>query len=66
MYLYLIISLYNEDLNPHIEQFKTRSAALEYLEQLGYEEFDEPFEQNNGIKYTRSEVDFNTAFLIEI
>ncbi|TCJ00962.1 hypothetical protein [Cytobacillus praedii] len=64
--MYLVIEQYNENMEPTFTKFRGKKKALLCLKEQGYTEFDEPFEQNDGIKYSRSEIDYNTAFLVEI
>ena len=64
--LYLVIEQYNEDMWPTFTKFETEKEAIEYLNSVGYIEFDEGFEQNDGIRFKRSEIDYNTAFIVYI
>lgn len=63
--MYLVIEQYNENMSPSFSKFEEKRNALDYLKMQGYRDFEE-FEDNDGIKYTRAEIDYNTAFIVKV
>lgn len=60
--MYLVIE---QDMRPIFTKFNEERNAVVYLKQQGYKDF-EKFEDSDGIEWSRSEIDYNTAFIVKI